>query len=105
MTEKLLSYQLVDLPNTDYTCIKLLKPPFEGLIYYYQTVKFRKMEENGEETAKVTFTYKIIDQGKAISDISKPEFKNLLGDILMDILEDTLGNGLKEVDKAAPNNV
>jgi len=99
-------YKLVDLPHTDFSCVQLLKPPFRGLIYCYKTVKFRKIEEDGEEKALVKFNYDIIDNSAQVTheQMEVPEFQNLLGDILMDILEDVLGDGkeLEKVDNKAP---
>lgn len=97
-------YKLVNLPHKDFTCVQLLKPPFRGLIYSYKKVKFRKIEENGEEKAMVSFIYDIIDNSMQITpeQMQVPEFKNLLGDILMDMLEDALDSGfeLQPVDKS-----
>lgn len=92
-------YKIVDLPHTDFSCFQLLKPPFRGLVYAYNRVKFRKIEDtDGEEVSAICqFDYDIIDNSVKITkeQMAVPEFKNLLGDILMDYLEEALGDGVE----------
>jgi hypothetical protein len=64
-----------------------------GVIYEYGEVSFAK-EENQDGTLNVSFDWKLIDSnGLSTESFNKEEFKNMLGDILVDIIDKHIEQG------------
>jgi len=90
-------YELVEDPtdkNADHWCIKLTKGPFAGLIYKYDTVGFAE-EPNDEGFLTTRFEYDIISvpeklKEEVFSDEEEEGFNRLLGNILVEIINDDL---------------
>lgn len=84
-------YVFVDKPGVDYTAVRLTDPQFENLIYKYNRCKFGPADPE-TNACTVSFSYDIIENpgniGGVITDA--PEFMNLLGDILVDILDTSI---------------
>lgn len=80
MTEK---YQIVEGKETGEVAIKLLEHPFEGVV-----VKIGKVaiKERGDGTASLAFDYDIL-KGNPEELGDADEFGKVIGDIIVDILE------------------
>lgn len=81
-------YIIVENPNMDYNAIKLTESsPWAGFIFSFGKVQF--VNDNPDGTATVKFDYNIEVLGPVNTDIANsPEFNKLLGDILIDLLEE-----------------
>ncbi len=84
-------YAFVQREGDDFTCIKLLQPPYKGVIFKYGKVGFGK-DENPDGTLPMTFDYDIIFNPHE-TDIDKKEFIDYIGDILLELLEEKLKDG------------
>lgn len=86
-------YTLVDPGNKgfheDHWAIQILEGELEGLIFQYDTVKITE-NENGEEGA--TLEFNTIYLSEVDNNLTDEEKKNILGDILVDILKEQIEN-------------
>jgi hypothetical protein len=64
-------------------CIKIMEGKYEGLVYQYGTVSFNENEKNDD--ASMQFNYRTI---KDVEDKDPDEIQQILGDILVDILNE-----------------
>jgi hypothetical protein len=89
-------YSVVENPAVPYNAIKLSEStPWPGFIYSYGKVKM--ISENTDGTATVKFDYEVERPGPVTAeDLQQPEFNKLLGDILIDLLEEGYGSTTKE---------
>ena len=90
-------YSLVPDPydtDTDYWCMKLEKGEFAGIVYKYGDIGIsQKVNEDG--TLPVNFEYDILFvpeelRKKEFINEKKQEFENLLGDIMMEMIQEDL---------------
>ena len=66
---------------------------YHGVIYEYKNVSFGTLEDNPDKEVILSFEYDILDPfGFDREDFGKQEFGDLLGDILVDII-DKYGTG------------
>tara|TARA_B100000131_G_scaffold202785_1_gene194742 strand:- start:208 stop:576 length:369 start_codon:yes stop_codon:yes gene_type:complete len=72
-----------DKDDTALECVKIMEGKYEGLVYQYGTVSFHEDEE--KDIASVSFDYRIVED---VEDKDDNELKEILGDILVDILEE-----------------
>lgn len=72
-----------DKDDTGLECVKIMEGKYEGLVYQYGTVSFHEDEEN--DIASVSFDYRIVED---VEDKDDNELKEVLGNILVDILEE-----------------
>ena len=84
-------YAFVQREGDDFTCIKLLQPPYKGIIYKYGKVGFAK-DEKPDGTLPMKFDYDIIFNPHEM-DIDKKEFIDYIGDILIEIMEKQIEDG------------
>lgn len=83
MTKNNLPIQVLESRSNGLEAIKLLDPPFDGIIYTYGKVSLDADEEN--DKVKLAFEYQILDYaGKAMSDM-KP-FETYIGKILEELI-------------------
>ena len=90
-------YSLVPDPydaDADYWCMKLEKGEFAGLVYKYGEIGISK-KENKDGTLPVNFEYDIVfvpeELGKKeFVNEKKQEFENLLGNIMMEMIQEDL---------------
>ena len=76
--------------------LKLWKQ-YEGIIYKYNNVKFSSTEnENGEIPLK--FTYDVMTNPNN-EDVKSNDFRNYIGDILVECVEEQLKNGQLQIDE------
>ena len=84
-------YVFAERDVDDYSCIKLTKEPFNDIIYTYTNVKFAS-EENVDGQLPLKFTYDIKKNPNNV-DTTTAEFRNYIGDILIEVIEKQLENG------------
>ena len=75
----------------DYSCIKLTEAPYSDIIYTYTNVKFAS-EENSNGQLPLKFTYDIKKNPNNI-DTENEDFRQYIGDILVEVIEKQLENG------------
>ena len=85
-------YTFVQKEGDDFTCIKLLQPPYKGIIYKYGKVGFAK-EEDDKGNLPMKFDYDIIFNPFDETSIDKQEFIDYIGDILVELLDKQIQGG------------
>ena len=85
-------YAFVQKEGDDFTCIKLLQPPYKGIIYKYGKVGFAK-EEDDKGNLPMKFDYDIIFNPFDETSIDKQEFIDYIGDILVELLDKQIQGG------------
>ena len=89
-------YAFVQKEGDDFTCIKLLEGRYEGIIYKYDQVKF-STTENADGQIPLKFTYDIMANPNK-EDVKSDDFRNYIGDILVECVEEQLKNGTFNID-------
>ena len=90
-------YAFAQRKGDDFSCLKILDGQYEGIIYKYNEVKFSQTEnENGEIPLK--FTYDVMTNPND-EDILSDDFRNYIGDILVEIVDQQLKEGKAEFGK------
>ena len=97
MLEKVLmskNYSFVSKGDDKWASIMISKGPYKGIIYQYGRVSLAPVE-NEDGNLPLSFDYNVIDfNGHKFQDlIESKEFKNTLGDILVEILDEQLEQG------------
>lgn len=92
-------YTIVENPLVDYNAIRLTEAtPWSGFIFSFDKVQM--CEENPDGTATLRFTY--IPETVSIkldeATLKSPEFNKLLGDILVDLLEEGFAKGKESIE-------
>ena len=101
-------YVFVEKADSDFTSIKALQKPYDGIIYTYGKVKLS--EPNGEcENARLIFDYRIEEVppafGRSKEDLEKDEdFSIFIGDILVEILEDSVDHDRSSDDNTSDDS-
>jgi len=85
------NYVFVQKEADQFTSIKLLDEKFNGVIYRYGKVGFGS-EENADGKMPMKFDYDILRNPTNV-DTDSEEFINVIGDILLEILDEQLKNG------------
>jgi hypothetical protein len=89
-------YIFAQRQGDDFSCIKILEGQYENIIYKYNKVKISETEnENGE--LPLQFTYDIMANPND-KDINSTDFRNFIGDILIEVMEQQLKEGKLEFD-------
>ena len=88
------NYTYVSRGTEKWASIMITKGKYDGVIYQYGRVSVAK-KENEDGTMPLSFDYNVIDQNGHDKDKldNSPEFKNTLGDILVEILDEQLEAG------------
>ena len=86
MSDRIFSY-IETAKYPEQTCIGINKGKYAGVIYKYGTVT--PIEENGALTMK--FEYDIIENNAIPRDQFGDEFFNLIGDILVEVIDEKFG--------------
>tara|TARA_Y100001938_G_scaffold138341_1_gene203665 strand:+ start:691 stop:1077 length:387 start_codon:yes stop_codon:yes gene_type:complete len=82
-------WELVDSKvNPSIGALKITEGDFEGLLYQYGEVNFNELDDGQME---VKFRYNMIENPKEIEE--NQDMVNFMGDILVELLEDQLGEG------------
>ena len=85
--------QFVEKPSSDFFALKVLQSPQTGVIYTYGRVKLQEDEAN--DTLKLKYDFKIdeVPDGLKKTDLEESnDFKNFIGDILVELLEEKIYN-------------
>ena len=85
------NYTYVSRGEDQWASIMITKGKYEGIIYQYGKVSIGKHEdENGN--MPLSFKYNVVDCGTLDEEMlnSSKEFKNTIGDILVEILDEQL---------------
>ena len=80
------SYVYVESKKQDQTCIGIKGGKYAGVVYKYGNVSLGEETEDGEMPFK--FEFDIIDNNAIPKEDFKEDFMNLIGDILVDIIEE-----------------
>ena len=80
------SYVYVESKTQDQTCIGIKGGKFAGVIYKYGNVSLGEETEDGNMPFK--FEFDIIDNNAVQKEDFGDDFMNLIGDILVDIIEE-----------------
>ena len=100
-------YIFAQRQGDDFSCIKLLEGQYEGIIYKYNQVKF-STTENADGQIPLKFTYDIMANPNK-EDVKSDDFRNYIGDILVECVEEQLKNGTFNIDdpyrQHRPNNI
>ena len=86
MSDRIFSY-IETAKYPEQTCIGINKGKYAGVVYKYGTVT--PIEENGALTTK--FEYDIIENNAIPRDQFGDEFFNLIGDILVEVIDEKFG--------------
>ena len=84
-------YAFVQKEGDDFTCIKLLQPPYKGVIFKYGKVGFGE-KENPDGTRSMKFDYDILFNPHE-TDLDNKEFIDYFGDMLIEFLDEKLKKG------------
>ena len=90
-------YAFAQRQGDDFSCIKILDGQYEGIIYKYNQVKISETE-NADGQLPLKFTYDIMANPNK-EDIKSTDFRNYIGDILVEVMEEQLKNGKVVFDK------
>ena len=90
-------YAFAQRQGDDFSCIKIMDGQYEGIIYKYNNVKLSQTE-NADGQLPLKFTYDIMVNPND-EDIKSTEFRNYIGDILVEVMEEQLKNGKILFDK------
>ena len=90
-TKKPKRYAFAQRDGDDFSCVKLLSGKYEEVIYKYDKVAFEP-EPTKDGDVPLRFTYDIMLNPKKV-DVMSDDFKNYIGDILVEIVEQQLKEG------------
>ena len=87
------SYAFVHNPKSNIQGIGIKNGKYHGVIYEYKKISFGTLEDEPDKEVVLSFEYNIIDPfGFEKNDFGKQQFGDLLGDILVDVI-DKYGTG------------
>ena len=89
-------YAFAQRQGDDFSCIKIMDGQYEGIIYKYNNVKFSQTE-NEEGQIPLKFTYDIMTNPND-EDVKSDDFRNYIGDILVECVEEQLEKGQLQID-------
>ena len=90
-------YAFAQRQGDDFSCIKIMDGQYEGIIYKYNNVKLSQTE-NADGELPLKFTYDIMANPNN-EDIKSTDFRNYIGDILVEVMEEQLKDGKIIFDK------
>tara|TARA_R110002050_G_scaffold32017_2_gene82436 strand:+ start:1872 stop:2189 length:318 start_codon:yes stop_codon:yes gene_type:complete len=85
--------QFVEKPSSDFYSLKVLQGAYSGVIYTYGKVQLYEDEANCE--LKIKFTFKLEEVPDNLNEEKLKEskdFKNFMGDVLSQLLDEKLYN-------------
>ena len=89
------SYVYVESKTQDQTCIGIKGGKFAGVVYKYGKVSFAK-EEDKNGNLPLQFQYDIVDNNGIPREQFNDEFFNLIGDILVLVIDEQTKVGIDE---------
>ena len=90
-------YAFAQRQGDDFSCIKIMDGQYEGIIYKYNNVKFSQTE-NASSQIPLKFTYDIMANPND-ENIKSDDFRNYIGDILIECVEEQLKNGKLQINE------
>ena len=84
-------YAFAQRQGDDFSCIKIMDGQYEGIIYKYNKVAFETEPLDSGEIP-LRFTYDIMTNPNE-EDILSADFRNYIGDILVEIVDQQLKEG------------
>mgnify|MGYP001356209480 CR=1 FL=1 len=90
-------YAFAQRQGDDFSCIKIMDGQYEGIIYKYDKVAFEQAPLDGSDIP-LRFTYDIMTNPNE-EDILSDDFRNYIGDILVEIVDQQLKEGKAEFGK------
>jgi len=94
------NYDWVENKETAATAFRIINGKFDGVVWNYKSIKLPMYDKNGDlikiemaEEMPLTFDYDLLYNNKeVVNEESAAEFGCAIGEILMDILEQSLDN-------------
>jgi hypothetical protein len=99
-------YTLVENENVpDKTGIKLIGGDYDGIIYIYGEVKLPDIStESTEDLPTTKFEYQVLNNPNNVEYKESPEFINVIGDILLELIGDNVRENDRRNDNQKPDN-
>jgi len=82
-------YKFVSRKEDSWASIVITGGRYSGIVYQYGRIALNE-EEDAEGNLTLSFDYTIMDNYGISNDEIHDDFRNLLGDILVDVLDDQL---------------
>ena len=90
-------YAFAQREGDDFSCVRLLEGQYDGVIYKYDKVAFEpKPLDSGDIPLRFTYDIMVNPNKK---DIESNDFRNYIGDILVECVEEQLQNGTLKIDE------
>ena len=86
-------YTYITTKNEDMQCIGIKKGKFHGVVYKYGNVSFG--EENDDGHLPLKFEFDILDNNLIPKEEFGEDWSDLIGDILVDIIDEQEGNKIE----------
>ncbi len=94
------NYDWVEHKETAATAFRIINGKFDGVVWNYKSIKMPMYDNNGDlieiekaEKMPLIFDYDLLyNKEEAVNEKSRAEFHGVIGEILMDILEQSLNN-------------
>jgi len=90
-------YAFAQKEGDDFSCVKIMDGTYEGIIYKYDNVAFEHKPLDGGDIP-LRFTYDIMANPNE-EDILSEDFRNYIGDILIEVVEQQLKEGKVDIGK------
>ena len=90
-------YVFITTRNADMKCVGIKECPFAGVFYKYGKVSLG--EENSNGTLPFRFEYDILDNNLIPRESFNDEFFELIGDILVDIIDRQEGDIVEPINR------
>ena len=84
-------YAFAQRQGDDFSCIKIVEGNYKDVIYTYGKVQFAS-EENAQGEMPLKFTYDVKENPNNV-DTTSIDFRNYIGDILVEVVEKQLQDG------------
>lgn len=86
-------YEFVPAPNTDEDawCVRILTGAFTETVVQYGTIRFNENDIN-EDGMEMTFNFDVIETPDPEAIPDNPELQNVVGDMLLQIIENAISN-------------
>lgn len=85
--------QFVEKPSSELYSLKVVQGPYLGVIYTYGKVSLTEDEANVELNVKFDFRIEEVPDNLKKEDLEQSDdFKNFMGDVLTQLLEEQLNN-------------
>lgn len=91
-------YKYVTDKDDKWTCIGITGGKYDGVVYKYGEVNL--VEEKDSDQMRLQFEWDIVDSNGLPKEMLGEDFFSLIGDVLVDILEEQLQNGELEYNES-----